>query len=904
MSLDRLGHYTIVRLLGVGGMGEVYLAEDTKLGRQVALKVLPAAFSGDPERLARMRREARTLASLTHPHIAAIYGFEDSDDTHALVIELADGLTLAETLASAPIPVDDALRIARQLADALEYAHERGVVHRDLKPANIKVCDGAVKVLDFGIATVLEPNAAERARVPTLSHLTQEGTVLGTPAYMSPEQAKGAAVDRRTDIWAFGCVVYEMLTGANVFAGGTSTETLAAVLKSEPDWSRLPAATPSRVRTLLKRCLEKDPRRRLQAIGDARIELDDALGGAVDEPQPTPRRRASLLLAGAAAVAVLLVGFGVWELKPTPSAPPPPVTRFTILLPPEQEVSGVALSRDGRELAYVAATSGGKPQLFVRPIDAVDARAIPGTEGAAGPVFSPDGESIAFFASGSLKRAAIKGGGVQLIATTTRAFDVEAAWGERGAIAFAALLSGLWSVPEQGGSPRVLTRLLSGETQHLSPEFLPGGRAVLFATVGPSRTGIAVESNGSRQDIMSGEGLSSPRLASSGHLIVAQPGGLVAAPFDTARLTLGGTPLRVVDDVAIGANGVALYALSENGSLAYVPGVAQSRRHRLVWVGRDGTEQALPVPPGRYNQPRVSPDGRRIAVDVAEGTAAVKPWQVWLYDLERDTFAPATFGDNNRHAVFAPDGKQFAFMSIRDGKAQVFSQLVDGTGGAQQLTTVSDAPDVLAIPYSWSPDGLLVFVTVTPAGEGDAWLQPVPSAATTATHAVAEVARSAAESTPAQHLFRSRLDDGVPQFSPDGRWLAYTSEESGNNEIYVRPFPDSGGKWQVSVGGGIEPQWNQNGRELFYRTGEKMMAVEIDTRAGFVHGKPKILFEDHYATSLAPGWVNRGNYDVSPDGQRFLMLALADPGRTASNRIEVVLNWTEELKRLAPVTKK
>jgi serine/threonine-protein kinase len=820
-------------------------------------------------------------------------------------MELADGLTLAEMIARGPIAVDDALRIARQLADALEYAHERGVVHRDLKPANIKVRDGAVKVLDFGIATVLEQSAsAERARVPTLTHLTQEGTVLGTPAYMSPEQAKGSTVDRRTDIWAFGCVVYEMLTGANVFAGGTSTEMLAAVLKSEPDWSKLPAATPNRVRSLLKRCLEKDPRRRLQAIGEARIELDDALGGAVDEPASTPRRRASLLFAGVAAVAAVLVGFAVWELKPTPSAPPPPVTRFTILLPPDQELSGVALSRDGRELAYVAATSGGKPQLFVRPIDAVDARAIPGTEGARGPIFSPDGESIAFFASGSLKRAAIKGGDVQLIGPTARAFDAEASWGERGAIAFAAMLSGLWTVPEQGGSPRVLTRLVNGETAHLSPEFLPGGRAVLFATVGPSRTGIAVESNGSRHEIMSGEGLGSPRLASSGHLIVAQAGGLLAAPFDTGRLTLSGPPLRIVNDVAIGSNGVAQYALSENGSLAYVPGVAQSKRYRLVWVGRDGTEQALPVPPGFYNQPRVSPDGRRIAVDVIEGTAAVKASQVWLYDLERDTFAPATFGDNNRHAVFAPDGKQFAFMSIREGKAQVFSQFVDGRGGAQQLTTLSDAPDVLAIPMSWSPDGLLSFVALTPAGEGDKWLQPVPSAATTATHGLATVAGSAVQSTPAQLLFRSRLDDGAPQFSPDGRWIAYASQESGNSrEIYVQPFPDSGGKWQVSVGGGTEPQWSHDGRELFYRTGEKMMAVEIDTHDGFVPGKPKILFEGHSVPTSNPEYV-RANYDVSPDGQRFLMVAPGDPGRTASNRIEVVLNWTEELKRLAPVTKK
>ena len=903
MSLERLGHYTIVRLLGVGGMGEVYLAEDTKLRRQVALKVLPATFSGDSERLARLRREARTLASLTHPHIAAIYGFEDSGDTQALVIELADGPTLADVIARGPIVVNDALHVARQLADALEYAHERGVVHRDLKPANIKVCDGAVKILDFGIATVLEQTAsAERARVPTLTHLTQEGTILGTPAYMSPEQAKGATVDRRTDIWAFGCVPYEMLTGVNAFAGGTSTETLAAILKSEPDWSRLPSATPTRVRALLKRCLEKDARLRLQAIGEARIAVDDALGGAVDEPPRTSRHRASLLVAGVATVAAVLVGFGVWELKPTPSAPPPPVTRFTILLPPDQELTGVALSRDGRELAYAAATSGGKPQLFVRPLDAVDARAIPGTEGAAGPIFSPDGESIAFFASGSLKRAAINGGGVQVISSITRGFGAEAAWGERGAIAFATILSGLWSVPEQGGSPTMLTHLLNGETAHLSPEFLPGGRAVLFATIAPTRTGIAVASSddGSRHEIMSGEGLGSPRLASSGHLIVAQAGGLVAAPFDTARLTLSGTPLRVVDNVAIGSNGVAQYALSESGSLAYVPGVAQGRQ-RLVWVGRDGTEQALPVPPGRYNQPRVSPDGRRIAVDVAEGPAAV--WQVWLYDLERDTFAPATFGDNNRHAVFAPDGTRIAFMLIRDGRAQVLSQLVDGSGGALQLTTASDAPDVLAIPYSWSPDGLLAFVTVTPAGEGDAWLQPVPSAATTATHGLATVAGSAAHSTPAQHLFRSRLDDGMPQFSPDGRWIAYASQESGSREIYVRPFPDSGGKWQVSVGGGNEPQWNHNGRELFYRTGEKMMAVEIDTRDGFVPGKPKILFEGHSVPTPNPDWV-RANYDVTPDGQRFLMVAPADPGRTASNRIEVVLNWTEELKRLAPAAKK
>jgi Tol biopolymer transport system component len=876
---SRLGPYEVVSALGAGGMGEVYRARDSKLGRDVAVKVLPDVFARDAARMARFGREAKLLASLNHTNIASIYGLEDANNTRALVMELAEGPTLAERIAQDPIPIEDALQIAKQMAEALEYAHEKGIIHRDLKPANVKVApDDTVKVLDFGLAKALEsePSAAELANSPTISRMaTQAGVLLGTAAYMSPEQAKGKSVDRRADIWAFGCVLYEMLTGKMAFHGDTVTDTLAAVIKEEPEWSRLPVGTPIRVRVLLQRCLQKDPKQRLRDIGDARISLDEVLSGApegaasVGAAVPTWSR---LLPWALGFLAVAITGVSVWNLKPSPVVARP-LTRTVINLPPGQRLAGLnepgleqlvlALSADGNQLAYVATTQGGTPQIYLRAMDSMEARPIPGTEGAAGPFFSPDGRWLGFFADGKLKKIPLTGGVPQTLADAS--IPLGASWGSQHTIVFSPWLSVLQQVPDGGGAVQALTRFEKGEYAHALPEFLPDGKAVLFR-LSPSGA-IAVQTIGTGEHRTLIQAGSTPRYASSGHLIYAQASNLMAAPFDPQRLEVRGTAVPVVQDVLEGQ-----YSISATGSLAYIPGVSQASQSRLVWVNRNGAEQPLAAPPRDYNQPRLSPDGRQVAVDDdASG-------QVSLYDIARDTLSRFTFGENlNQYPVWTPDGKRIAFMSNKGGQFNIYLQMADGSGGLERLTHGDNN-----VPFSWSPNGqLLAFVDTSSSTAPGIWVLRMSD-------------------HKAQSFLQTPAFEDAPQFSPDGRWLAYTSNESGRREIYVRPYPGPGGKWQISTEGGNEPLWNRNGRELFYRAGDKMMAVDINTQPGFAAGKPRELFEGHYM--LNP--LGRANYDVSPDGQRFLMLKPVEQEQAAPTHINFVLNWTEELKRLVPTGKK
>lgn len=897
----KLGPYRISAPIGAGGMGELYRARDTKLGRDVALKVLPQAFARDADRMARFQREAKVLASLNHPNIATIYGLEDSDTTHALVMEFVKGPTLADRIRQGPIPVGEALKIAKQICEALEYAHERGIIHRDLKPANVKVTtDDTVKVLDFGLAKALEGDIAtiDISTSPTISRLaTLQGILLGTAAYMSPEQAKAKHVDRRADIWAFGCVLYEMLTGRRAFYGQATTETLAAVIKEEPDWSLLPAATPPHVRVLLRRCVQKDVRQRLQAIGEARIALEDVpwgTGSSGTAPQPARLWKLWLVagLAGALTVATI-VGLAVWNLKPS-SSPTRQVTRTVITLPHGQRLAGLdkpalALSADGSQLAYVATTQGSATQqIYLRAMDSMEARPIPGTEGANGPFFSPDGQWLGFFADGELKKVSVNGGVAQILSDA--ASPNGASWGSQGSIVFAPTNGPLQYVSDAGGALQPLFHLEKGEFNNAFPEILPGGKAVLFNYAQP--VGIAVQAlgTGERRNLLQGQEGTTPHYAPSGHLIYSLAGNLMAAPFDLGRLEVRGGAVPVVQGVleAEGLPGVAQYSISTTGSLVYLPASLGAIQSRLVWVSRNGAEQNLAAPAHYYEQPRLSPDGRRIAVNIVDD----RGFQLWLYDLARDTLARFTVkGSTSGYPTWTPDGKRIAFWSDIEGPLNIYWQLADGSGGLERLTT-GENPQ---FPTSWSPNGeLLAFGELAPATGVNIWVLRMgdPSARSSLPSS-----GQPGQGRKAQLFLQTPAVETAAQFSPDGRWLAYVSDESGGFEIYVQPYPGPGGKWLISTEGGTEPVWNRNGRELFYRNGDKMMAVEISTLPGFAAGKPRQLFEGHYLLNQ----FALPNYDVSPDGQRFLMLKPSEQTGTAPMQINVVLNWFEELKQKVPV---
>lgn len=727
----RLGPYEILSAIGAGGMGEVYRARDSKLGRDVALKILPEAFARDPERLARFHREAKVLASLNHPNIAGIYGFEDSSSTHALVMELVEGPTLAERIKAGPIPVDEALRVARQITEALEYAHERGIVHRDLKPANVKVTnDDAVKILDFGLAKAFEADGSslEIANSPTITGMaTQAGVLLGTAAYMSPEQAKGKPVDRRADIWAFGCVLYEMLTAKMVFGRETITDTLAAIIKEEPDWTVLPAETPTRVRVLLQRCLQKDPKQRLRDIGDARISLDEVLSGAAYPSAiataPVAATtffgpvgpRSVLLGAGALLLVAVASGLAAWLLKPAPAATARPVTRFSIALQPGQmltsagaymgaELPVLAISHDGTQLAYTAMKND-TYQLYLRPMDRQDSNPIPGTEGATAPFFSPDGRWVGFRSPGKVMKASVSGQAAVTLSDAPLAGG--ASWGSRGIIALGNNIGAIERVSDAGGTAQPLAPLEKGENYQMGPQFLPGDKAVLFESGTTPTPSIAVQSlvTRDRRTLVPGR---EPQYAVSGHLLYLKGSTLMAAPFDSQRLSLTGTSSPVEE-------GVRFYSVSDTGTLVFVPAASALPMERLVWVSRNGSEQILPAPPHSYRQPRISPDGRQIAIGITE-----QEGQIWRYDLSRDTLSRFTFqGTNNLVPFWTPDGKRIVFTSNKEGQRNLFWQFADGSGGLERLAT----SESLQIPASWSPDGRLLAFAEQNAQTGyDIWV--------------------------------------------------------------------------------------------------------------------------------------------------------------------------------------
>jgi serine/threonine-protein kinase len=912
----RLGVYEVTAQIGAGGMGQVYRARDTKLHRDVALKVLPDSLASDPDRLARFAREAQTLASLNYLNIAAIYGIEESSGVRALVMELVEGEDLSQRIARGAIPIDEALPIAKQIAEALEAAHEQGIIHRDLKPANIKVRpDGTVKVLDFGLAKALEapggmsPGVSQAPTITTPAMMTGAGMILGTAAYMSPEQARGKTVDKRADIWAFGCVLFEMLTGTRAFGGDDVQETFVAIMRDEPEWARLPAALSPTIGTYLRRCVQKDPRQRVQAIGDVRLALEGVFDtgasqsvGVVAVAQPMWRRLFPFAaVAAAASVLVGLAGWSVW-----PAAEPRTVTRFDYVLPEGQAlnfaagtVQLLAVSPEGRHFAY--STLAG---LYVRAMGELDARLITGTAFALGtpnfnPVFSPDGESIAYFVRGEVRRIAIGGGAPVVIAKT----EVEgpgglsgASWGTNNTILFSAI-SGIWRVSAEGDTPERVISAREGESMG-SPRLLPDGDSVLFSlttATGPTRwdqAQIVVQSlrTGARTVVV--QGGSDVQYAPTGHLVYAVGNDLLAVAFDLDRLTVSGRPVPVVRGVQRSGSlaplsDTANYGVTDRGTLVYLSSGALAggagliaTPRTLVWVNRDGREEPLPAPPRAYSYPRVSPDGTQVAVDVRDAES-----DIWVWSLERATLTRLTFDPLfDRFPVWSPDGRRLAFSSQRDGsRGNLFWQMADGTGQAERVAKGGNNSQVF--PTSFSPDGTRLVVHGDPNG--------------TQVDDIGIVSLEAGADSGVAPLLATMFGEANAQVSPDGRWLAYESNESGKLEAYVRPFPTvDAGRWQVSTGGGAQPVWARSGRELFYRSGDAVMSVPIETSSSFVARNPVVLFKGQYAPSLGGR-----NYDVSPDGRRFLMLKVAsgaDAPNTPSARFVIVEDWFEDLKRLVP----
>jgi hypothetical protein len=895
---SRLGPYEIIAPLGAGGMGEVYRAKDAKLHRDVAIKVLPALFAGDPDRLARFQREAQILASLNHPNIGGIYGLEEADGVKALVLELVDGPTLADRIAQGPISLDEALPIARQIAEALEAAHEQGIIHRDLKPANIKLRpDGTVKVLDFGLAKLAHPEtAAGPANVtasPTITSpamITGVGVLLGTAAYMSPEQAKGREADKRSDIWAFGCVLYEMLTGQRAFDGEDMAEVLGAVVRLEPNWEALPSGVPPPVRTLLQRCLIKDRRKRIADIAAARFVLEHQTGVAATSmasAAPLPRRllwRRATPLAAGVAIGALLAGAGIWFLT-RPASPSVVRTTITTSGSTALTLSGfardVAITPDGSRVVY-----RGNNQLLVRALNQLEPTVLSGLGlGPPHSVFtSPDGRWVGFVDGSTIKKVAITGGPPVTVRAAPGAMR-GATWSTDGTIIFAtdSLATGLQRVSAAGGEPTVLTKpdRERGEGDHLWPEFLPGGSSVLF-TITPV-TGSIENAQVAVLDLHTGtskvliRGGSQAHYVPTGHLVYGVTGTLRAVAFDLGRLEVVGTPAPVLEGVETTASGAADVAVAANGSLVYVPGgVGSGLRYTIVVVDRQGRASPLPgLPPDEYRDVRVSPDGT--------GLALATQGDVWTYDFVRATLSRlTTHPAPDARPLWTPDGQRIIFTSTRAGYPELFWRPADGTGSDERL--LARAKDLLNLRADgWSADGKqLLFTEVLLGGQ----------------NAIGQI--TIERPSDVKMLMKSDFSNSFAAVSPNGRWIAYDSNVSGRFEIYVERYPELGHRQQVSTGGGRIPLWSRDGQELFFSNmvSRQMLAVPMQSGTTLVAGRPQLLFE----FMMPPIQGGFRLYDVAPDG-RFLMIrsGQAEAAAGTAPQIVVVQNWFEELKRLVPV---
>jgi eukaryotic-like serine/threonine-protein kinase len=889
-SGKKLGPYEIVSPLGAGGMGEVYRARDATLGRDVALKVLPEVLARDPDRMARFKREAQVLASLNHPNIAAIYGFEESGGVRALVIELVEGATLAERLKQGSLSLEDALSFARQTAEALEAAHDRGIVHRDLKPANIKITpEGNVKVLDFGLAKALENETSSSSSVsnsPTLTvAATQAGVILGTAAYMSPEQAKGKPADRRADIWAFGCVLYEMLTGLRPFEGETVSDVLAGVIRAEPDWQALPGAVPPRVRELVRRCLIKDPKHRLQAIGDARITIEELWTGTTDSsasllsPAPTvgvpplhpaSRRALPWAIAGLLLVVSALLAFTLITGKPIPV----PSVQATISLPADltqPDLDLFSVSPDGRRLAFVAAASGERPRLWLRPLDSPTAQPLAGTEGATYSFWSPDSRYIAFFADGKLKKIEASGGAAQSLCDASEGRG--GAWGPNGNIVFApGIYTGIYEVAETGGTPVQLTSLSNSGDSDRFPSFLPDGKHVLFLylTGSGKKDLLQVVSLQSKEVKTIAEISSDAFYDSSGYLLYQREGSLVGQKFDVNNFTLSGDAFPIVDQISfIQDRGNVLSSISSNGVMVFRGGKLGGDA-QLTWFDRDGNRLDTLGEPAEIFQPVISPDGKRVIESILDASGKNT---LWMLDVARGVPSRFTFtGPSDGWPVWSPDGKQVAYESNRGGNLEIFVKPASGVEDEKPLVTGEGE----SMPTDWSRDSrFIAYQTQSRATKKfDIWILPMTG-----------------EQKPFSFI-ATEANEISGMFSPDDRWLAYLSNETGRDEAYVVPFPGRSGKWQISSSGAEWVFWVNGGREIDYITPDgRWMAVEVNgVGSDFSIGATKTLF----GGKSLPGSILQPGLWITPDGKRLLK-----PIASGSSAIQfsVITNWREQIRK-------
>jgi serine/threonine-protein kinase len=900
-----IAHYRVTTKIGAGGMGEVFRATDSRLNRDVALKLLPEELASDAERMARFHREAQILASLSHPNIGSIYGLEESSGRHVLVMELIEGEELADRIRRGPLELNEALGIARQIAEAVEAAHEKGIIHRDLKPANIKLTpDGQVKVLDFGLAKALEgghsPADNKVSQSPTLSvAATRAGIILGTAAYMSPEQAAGQVADKRSDVWSFGVILFEMLAGARLFTGETVSHTLADVLRADIDWSKLPASTPPPIRRLLERCLDRDRKHRLRDIGEARIVIDDYLAGrSVPAPQvaaaapvapPAPSRMRVLpwAVAGLAIALLAAAGVALWR---QPSGPASQPLQLDVKLAADPLWTGlgssIEVSPDGSSIAYIVGT-GERRALRLRRLDQLDGTTlVEGTTDSSSPYnpfFSPDGQWVGYATPSELKKVPVSGGTPLTLCTVQRSRG--ATWLPDDTIVFApSPIGGLFRIPASGGEPTPLTTLGKQEQSHRWPQVLPGGEIVLFSSLaeGPA-SGFdngAIETlnlkSSERKVVHRGGGY--PRYVPIGRLAYVNNGTIFAVPFDLNRLEVTGSPVTAVRNVTWNSGqGAAHFSFSPTGTLAYMRGGAQIQKFPVVWVDRNGGTTPLINEPGTYGNPRLSPDGRQLALTVLRDGN----WDIWVYDLARGVSTRLTFKDTvDSEQIWSPDSREIVYSErgTGGGADNLFRKRADGSGDAEQLTKTA----VAMWANSWSSDGRYI-VGTTGGGKFDIAMMAI------------------AGDRKLLPFLNTDFNEVDAAFSPDGRWVAFVSDESGRAEIYVVPFPSRGGRWQISDAGGGYPRWSRTGKELFYRVEDGIMAASIEAVGDSLQtGKPRRLFTGNFQGGGAGVQIAGevfGDYDVTPDGNRFVMFpaALDADALERQGIVTLVTSWFDQL---------
>ena len=888
-SGTKLGPYEIQSPLGAGGMGEVYRAHDSRLGRDVAVKVLPEHLCSDLNLKSRFEREARAISALSHPYICHLYDVGSQGGKDYIVMELLEGESLADRLRKGALPVNKALQIGIEIAEALDAAHKNGIVHRDLKPGNVMLTKSGAKLLDFGLAKPAFSRAAIASgeAVTMTETLTGEGRIVGTFQYMAPEQVQGHDADTRTDLFALGAVLYEMVAGRRAFHGKSGISVMSAILEKEPEpISALQPLTPPALDHAIQRALVKDPDERWQSAADLKAELKwiATSGGQIGSAAPsgfTTQRKRLGLWAMAGILVVIPLSWVISRFFPTATTAKHSIDRLVVALASDGLASDplphIALAPDGSRLVYVA-NHEGNTRLYVRSLDNFEATPIRGTEGAESPFFSPDGQTVGFFAEGKMKKVSLSGGAPSFIATAAAVRG--GSWGPDNTILFAASITGgLFRVSADGGKVRPVTvpDHKNKEFSHRWPEILPGGKAAIFTiwtggSFDMARIGLVSLETGERRVLL--EGGYYARYLNSGYVVYTRAGELLAVPFDLNRLQVQGPPVSILKGVRMNLSfGVAEFSSSNDGTLAYVPGGSQLDDRTLAWVDYKGVRQVFPAPVRSYHAPRISPDGKRVAISIQGDNPGL-----WIYDLARGTLTRLTSEGTIPFPIWSRDGRQLTFSGSFDGRLNIYRMPADGSSTPERLTTNENAE----WPGSWSSVGEeLAFTEADP--ETGYNLMTIDVHDDHQPHAFLQ--------TPANEY--------GPTFSPDGRWLAYGSDESGRQEIYVRPFPGPGGKTQISTEGGFEPVWSRNGRELFYRNGDKMMAAAVETTPTFAASKPNMLFEQHFEKGVFPF---EANYDVSPDGQRFLFV-MSPEGETAPMQINIVLNWSDEVHGLVHAQK-